>query len=161
MIMKKAIVISFVAVVAIAIGAFFLWPRAEGVKQVNTTADNVAIKGFDTVAYFSNSDAVQGNPEFKFVWKGATWLFSSAANLDKFKSDPESFAPQFGGYCSWAVSHGYTADGDPTAWKIVDGKLYFNYNQQVKEKWEAEQNSLIGIGTTNWEQFKVKKPVKK
>lgn len=159
--MKKAIIISFVAVVAIAIGAFFLWPRAEGVKQVNTTADNIAIKGFDTVAYFSNSDVVQGNPDFKFVWKGATWLFSSATNLEKFKSDPESFAPQFGGYCSWAVSHGYIADGDPTAWKIVEGKLYFNYNQKVKEKWEAEQDSLIGIGKANWEQFKVKKPVKK
>jgi YHS domain-containing protein len=130
----------------------------QGVKQVNTTADNVAIKGYDTVAYFAANAPVEGNPEFAFVWNGAKWLFSSADNLEKFKADPAKFAPQFGGYCSWAVSHGYTANGDPTAWKVVEGKLYFNYNMKVKEKWEAEQDTLIKEGQNNWTNFKKKKP---
>ena len=127
-------------------------------KQISTTTENVAIKGYDTVAYFADSGAVKGNPQFELVWDGAKWLFSSSENMEKFKANPEQYAPQFGGYCSWAVSHGYTADGDPQAWKMVDGKLYLNYNQQVKEKWEAEQPKLIEAGKKNWQEFKVKKP---
>ena len=132
--------------------------RTEGVKEVNTTAENVAIKGVDTVAYFTAETVVQGNPQYEFVWNGAKWLFSNPENLERFKQNPEKYAPQFGGYCSWAVSHGYTADGDPNAWKVVDGKLYLNYNQKVKEKWEAEQQKLIQDGEKNWREFKTKKP---
>jgi YHS domain-containing protein len=127
-------------------------------KQVNTTAENVAIKGFDTVAYFAENGAIQGKPEFEFVWKGAKWLFANAENLEKFKANPEQFAPQFGGYCSFAVSKGYTADGDPNAWKIVDGKLYLNYSPKVKEMWEKEQEQRIKDGEKNWQEFKTKKP---
>jgi len=130
----------------------------EGVKKINTTAENIAIKGFDTVAFFTAEKAIEGNPQYSFIWNGAKWYFSSAENMEKFKAAPENYAPQFGGYCSWAVSHGYTADGDPNAWKIVDGKLYLNYNQKVKEKWEAEQPKLIEDGRKNWEEFKKKKP---
>ncbi|MBK8809486.1 MAG: YHS domain protein [Acidobacteria bacterium] len=130
----------------------------EGVKPVNTTPENVAIRGFDTVEYFTANAPAAGNPEFAFVWNGAKWLFSSADNLERFKADPSRFAPQFGGYCSWAVSHGYTADGDPMAWKVVDGKLYLNYNLKVKEKWEAEQENLIKEGERNWTAFRRKKP---
>lgn len=132
--------------------------KVDSFKQINTTAENIAIKGYDTVAYFADNGAVKGNPQYEFVWNGAKWLFSSKDNLEKFKSNPEQYAPQFGGYCSWAVSHGYTADGDPEAWKVVDGKLYLNYNQKVKEKWEAEQPKLIEDGKKNWQEFKVKKP---
>jgi YHS domain-containing protein len=131
---------------------------AEGVKQVNTTVENVAIKGFDTVAYFTDQNPIQGNPQFSFIWNGAKWYFSSAANMEKFKANPEQYAPQFGGYCAWAVSKGYTADGDPNAWKVVDGKLYLNYNQDVKKMWEAEQEKRIKDGETNWREFKKKKP---
>jgi YHS domain-containing protein len=132
--------------------------NAESFKQVNTTAENIAIKGFDTVAYFAENGAVQGKPEFEFVWNGAKWLFANAENLEKFKANPEQFAPQFGGYCSFAVSKGYTADGDPNAWKIVDGKLYLNYSPKVKEMWEKEQEQRIKDGEKNWQEFKTKKP---
>lgn len=132
--------------------------NTNGFKQINTTAENLAIKGYDTVAYFTAENPVLGNPQYEFVWNGAKWFFSSKENLEKFKANPEQYAPQFGGYCSWAVSHGYTADGDPNAWKVVDGKLYLNYNQKVKEKWEAEQQKLIEDGKKNWQEFKVKKP---
>lgn len=132
--------------------------KVENFKQVSTTAENLAIRGYDTVSYFAESGAIKGKPEFEFVWNGAKWLFSSKENMEKFQKNPEIYAPQFGGYCSFAVSHGYTADGDPEAWKVVDGKLYLNYSQKVKEKWEAEQQKLIEDGNKNWEDFKVKKP---
>ena len=101
---------------------------------------------------------MEGNPRYEFAWNGAKWLFSSAENLEKFKADPEAYAPQFGGYCSYAVSKGYTANGDPNAWKIVDGKLYLNYSPEVKQLWEKEQDERIRNGNQNWEGFKKKAP---
>lgn len=144
----------------IAITVFLIGCNNAETKMNPVAADseNVAIKGFDTVAYFVANGAAKGNPQFEFVWNGAKWLFANRENLEKFKLNPEQYAPQFGGYCSWAVSHGYTADGDPNAWKIVEGKLYLNYNPDVKKKWEAEQELLIKTGEKNWQEFKTKKP---
>jgi YHS domain-containing protein len=157
--LSKNLLFLFISMTAIFLAACA--GSTESVKQVNTTVENVAIKGFDTVAFFTAEQAVEGNPQYSFIWNGAKWYFSSADNMEKFKANPEQYAPQFGGYCAWAVSKGYTADGDPNVWKVVDGKLYLNYNRQVKEKWEAEQQKLIEDGRKNWEDFKKKKPAHK
>ena len=117
-----------------------------------------ALRGFAAVAYFAIDNAVKGDAKYEYAWNGAKWLFSSEENMKKFQASPETYAPQFGGYCSFAVSEGYTADSDPEAWKVVDGKLYLNYNKQVREKWEKNQNERIEKGTANWESFKTKKP---
>ena len=129
-----------------------------GVEKVNKAADGLALRGFDAVAYFTAESAAKGNPQYEFVWNGAKWLFSSADNLEKFRQNPEKYAPQFGGFCSYAVSHGYTADGDPEAWKVVDGKLYLNYNRKVQEMWEQNQEQFIRDGQKNWAEFEKKKP---
>ncbi len=155
--MKKFILFIIVGI-GIAAAVWFGINATEGVKNINTTAENIAVKGFDTVAYFTGQNAVPGNLQYQFVWNGAKWLFANAENLEKFKANPEAFAPQFGGYCSFAVSKGYTADSDPQAWKIVDGKLYLNYNPKVKEMWEAEQEMRIQEGKKNWQEFQKKKP---
>lgn len=123
---------------------------AEKVAPVNKGSDNLAIKGYDAVAYFNDGRAVRGAEEFSLEYEGAMWLFTSQSNRDLFAQEPQKYAPQYGGYCSWAVGHGYTAPGDPEAWKVVDGKLYLNYNQDVKKKWEQEAASLITEGNKNW-----------
>lgn len=132
--------------------------KGESTIGVNTDSSGSALRGFDAVAYFTAESAVKGDAKYTIVWNGAKWLFSSEQNLKRFQADPEAYAPQFGGYCSYAVSEGYTADGDPEAWKIVDGKLYLNFNRQVKEQWEQNQTERIQNGKANWEQFKKKKP---
>lgn len=132
--------------------------RIIGVAPINASSDGLAVRGFDTVAYYTTNAAVQGDPKYAFVWRGATWYFSNEENMEKFKSEPEAYAPQFGGYCSYAVSHGYTADGDPEQWKVVDGKLYLNYNEKAKQAWEKEQDKFIKDGEKNWKEFQVKKP---
>ncbi len=132
--------------------------RREAVEVINTDASGLAVRGYDAVAFFAEEAAVRGNPTFEFTWNGAKWLFASAENLNKFKTDPAAFAPQFGGYCSYAVSHGYTADGDPQMWKIFDGKLYLNYNKEAKEAWEKNQDNYIKDGEKNWKDFQNKKP---
>jgi YHS domain-containing protein len=125
---------------------------------LNKDASGSALRGYDAVAYFALDNAVKGDPKFEYAWNGAKWLFSSEENLKKFQADPEAYAPQFGGYCAYAVSEGYTADADPEAWKIVDGKLYLNYNRDVQKTWEKNEAERIANGKSNWEQFKTKKP---
>ena len=87
---------------------------------------------------------------FTFKWRGALWRFVSAADRDAFAASPEKYAPQFGGYCAWAVSQGYTADIDPNAWKVVNGKLYLNYDKEVQKKWEANQAANISAAEVKW-----------
>ena len=112
---------------------------------------NTAVGGYDTVSYFTGDGTpVKGSDDFKTEYKGATWKFASQENLDKFKANPEKFAPQYGGYCAYAVSQGQTAKGDPLQYKIVDGKLYLNYNASVREKWLEDQDNYIKQADANW-----------
>jgi YHS domain-containing protein len=154
---RKFLLLAFVVCVAAVVGACSRTAPTAALG-FNTNADGLALRGFDAVAYFAVDSAVKGDPKFEYAWNGAKWLFSSEENMKKFQENPEAYAPQFGGYCSFAVSEGYTADGDPEAWKIADGKLFLNYNKQVKEKWEQNQAERIEKGKSNWEQFKKKKP---
>lgn len=111
---------------------------------------NVAVSGYDTVAYFTVGKPVKGDKKFTYEWKDAKWRFSSQENLDKFKADPEAYAPQYGGYCSWAVSQGYTASADPDNWTIVDGKLYLNYDDDVQADWEKDIPGFIASANKHW-----------
>jgi YHS domain-containing protein len=112
--------------------------------------NSVAVSGYDTVAYFTQGKPVKGNASFKTTYKGAEFRFALAANLAKFKANPAAFAPQYGGYCAWAVSQGYTASGDPTIWKIVGGKLYLNYNREIGDRWEKNIPGFIKLANVNW-----------
>ena len=93
---------------------------------------------------------MEGSAAFEHKWKGATWRFANAKNLEAFKADPEAYAPQYGGYCAWAVSQGYTASADPSAWRIVGKKLYLNYNREVQQNWEKDAAGNIVKADGNW-----------
>lgn len=102
-----------------------------------------AVSGYDTVAYHTEGKAIEGKKQYQTEYMGAEWRFASQENLNLFLENPDKYRPQYGGYCSWAVARGYTASGDPEEWKIVDGKLYLNYNAEVKAKWEADIPGFI------------------
>lgn len=112
--------------------------------------NGVAIRGFDPVAYFTESRPVKGDPQFHHHWHGATWHFASARHRDLFAAHPERYAPAYGGFCAWAVSEGYTAPIDPQAWRIVDGRLFLNYDMSVQRRWETDIPGRIRRGDTNW-----------
>lgn len=116
----------------------------------NQRGGDHAIKGYDVVAYFTERDAVKGDAAHSHVWQGATWLFKTAANRDAFAADPEKYAPQYGGYCSYAMSRDYIADITPTAWKIVDDKLYLNNSRAVHLWWLTDQSDNIRKADANW-----------
>ena len=116
---------------------------------INAGRDGVAVKGYDVVVYTEGA-ARKGSPQFEHKWNGATFRFEKAANRDRFAAAPEKYAPQFGGYCAYAVSRGYTADIDPNAFRIVDGKLYLNYSKSVQRLWEKDIPGNIARGQMNW-----------
>ena len=118
--------------------------------EISVEADHLAARGYDVTAYFLQGKPVRGTKAHQLQYKSATWLFASADALAKFKANPAAYEPQFGGYCAWAVSQGYVAPGDPEQWKIVDGKLYLNFNARAKELWEADQAAAIERGKANW-----------
>ena len=120
------------------------------IKPVNTDTSGLALKGYDPVAYFVDGKAVPGLPALQYEWNGATWRFANAANRERFIKDPAAFAPQFGGYCAWAVRRNYTADTDPDAFDIVDGRLYLNYSKLVQLSWKVNRQENIRKADQNW-----------
>jgi YHS domain-containing protein len=111
----------------------------------------IAVGGYDTVSYFRGQGApAKGSAQFKVSWKGAEWRFANAANAAAFKANPAAFAPQYGGHCSWAIAQGYLAPGDPTAYDIVGGKLYLNYDQGIRAKWRKDMSGFIAKSGPNW-----------
>ena len=115
-----------------------------------------AIRGYDVVAFFAESKPVQGNESFSYTWKDATWLFRSNENLELFKTNPEKYAPQYGGYCAYGMSGGYKAPTVIETWNIMNGKLYFNYNLKVQELWNKDQSGYIQKADINWEKMRNK-----
>jgi hypothetical protein len=111
---------------------------------------SVAGSGYDPVAYFTDGKPVEGKKEFSTQWMNVDWRFASAQNRDFFVANPEKYAPQYGGYCAWAVSQNKTALADPKVWKIVGGKLYLNYDQDIQKKWEADTPGHIERADHNW-----------
>ncbi len=111
---------------------------------------NEAIKGYDTVAYFTEGKPVKGKADFSTEYEGAKWLFSSEENLMLFKEDPTKYAPQYGGYCAYAVSQGKTASIKPELFTVHEGKLYLNYNKSINDKWIKDKASYIEDADKSW-----------
>ena len=142
---KLALVALFVATIPISAPAATI-PAPE----ISVASDRLAAGGYDVTAYFLHGKPLRGSEDHQFQYKGAIWRFASAESLSQFQANPAAFEPKFGGYCAWAVSQGYIASGDPQQWKIVDGKLYLNYNAQAKALWEADQQPAIARANANW-----------
>jgi YHS domain-containing protein len=106
--------------------------------------------GYDVVAYFRQGKPVEGSDAFTATYKGATWRFASAEDRALFVKNPAAYAPQYGGYCAWAVAHDYTASGDPKVWRIVNGRLYLNYDTDVQAQWSQDVPKYIADGDRNW-----------
>jgi YHS domain-containing protein len=141
-----------VASAAIMFLALVAPARAAGERSapVNQSSEGVAIEGYDPVAYFTDSKPVKGSPQYTYQWHGAVWHFASAQHRDAFAKFPDSYAPQYGGYCAYGVSQGHTAPVDPAAWKIINGKLYLNYNREVQELFLKDPSSGIEKADQNW-----------
>jgi YHS domain-containing protein len=112
--------------------------------------DGLALRGYDPVAYFTEQRAVKGLPEFLLEHRGSTFRFASSANREAFRQDPARYAPQYGGYCAYGTARGYKAAIDPAAFRVVDGKLYLNYDASVQREWSKDVAGYIDTADRNW-----------
>ncbi len=118
--------------------------------DVNANANDLAIHGYDAVSYFSHSKATKGSNKYTATYKSAIYQFSNEENRERFQANPEKFAPQFGGFCAMGVALNRKLDTDPTAWKIVEGKLYLNLNKAVQKKWLSDVPGHLETANRVW-----------
>lgn len=111
----------------------------------------LALDGYDAVAYQTEHRATPGKAAFTYRWQNANWRFTSAEHLNAFKAEPERYAPQYGGWCAYALgAKDELVDVDPEAFSVVDGKLYLNYSKAVRAQWEADRAALIEAADRHW-----------
>ena len=144
----RAVVAAFAIVLPASLTAY---PALAAPAIYTPPFSRLALEGYDPVSYFAGQPA-KGDAKFQTTHKGVQYRFASAQNLARFQANPDAFLPQYGGYCAWAVAGGYTAKGDPLAWKIVGGKLYLNYDATVQKRWAADIPGNIAKGDKNWPQ---------
>ncbi len=118
--------------------------------EINKTFLGNAIEGYDPIAYHMQGMPVEGSSDFTHDWGGATWRFASAEYRNLFASNPEKYAPGYGGYCAYGISQGYLVDIDPEAWSIVDGRLYLNVNKDIQKTWEADIPGYLKLADKKW-----------
>lgn len=104
---------------------------------------DLAIRGYDPVAYFTDAKPVKGSDRFVHEWMGAKWQFASQDHLDRFKAEPAKYAPQYGGYCAYGIAVGNVVKIEPEQWSIIDGRLYLNYDAGVSAKWKQDPAGYI------------------
>ncbi|MEJ0013376.1 MAG: YHS domain-containing (seleno)protein [Bauldia sp.] len=113
---------------------------------------NVAIEGYDTVAYFTARKATRGLETITYEWQGATWQFANEKDRALFAANPEAYAPQFGGLCAEGVAyHEVSANIEPEVWEVIEGKLYMNYSAAF-----VDLPGNIPAAQTNWPEVKAK-----
>jgi hypothetical protein len=129
--------------------------RAPENLEIMTPNGVYAIGGYDVVSYFLDAEPRMGGQEFSYDWRGATWLFTSAAHRELFRQDPSRYAPAYGGWCAYGVAAGYAAESDPVnAWTIHEDKLYLNWDAEIAEGWRRERSSLLPQSEENWPEVK-------
>lgn len=116
----------------------------------HVNSDGFAAHGYDPVSFFSPGGARRGDAAISLQWAGASWAFASAANRDAFAAAPKRYAPQYGGWCAWAVSRGYLQPSAPNAHAIVRGKLYLNWSAGVRARWSVGRATNIASGDNRW-----------
>lgn len=147
---------SISAITKILIGVLsvlFLFAGGGIIVLGRSTVDYLAIQGYDPVAYFKEGKAVKGNAAYSFQWHDKIWQFSSRDNRDQFEVDPEKFAPQYDGYCAWAMTEARKAETNPEVWDVYKGKLYLNCSKSAFEKWKRDIPGNIKKADVNWKKY--------
>ena len=115
---------------------------------------NLAIQGYDPVAYFLQGKAIKGSKDLAVLHEGILYYFSSVSNKEEFKKDPKKYEPQYGGWCAYAMgAENEKVNVDPKTFKIVDGKLYLFYNRffnNTLPEWNKNEVNLKSMADKNW-----------
>jgi YHS domain-containing protein len=134
-----------------AVGVLATLPRgAATAAEKRYAPEGIGVGGYDPVAYFTDGKAVEGSEQFTTEHAGVSYRFASAAHREAFAAAPETYLPQYGGYCAYAAAKGALASTDPEAFTVKDGKLYLNYSQDVRKRWLPRAGEYIKAADENW-----------
>ena len=123
----------------------------KGEHKLNLDSKGVILKGYDPVAYFTQKKAVKGSPKYQTTYQGATYYFSSAANLATFKKSPSRYVPQYGGFCANGIANRQASAGDPTVFFILKGKLYVCASPEAGKEFNSNPEANVKKADDNWE----------
>ena len=155
LIQRKLFRRKFIVVLVLALSLATLAQQKK--RLLNLNEDGVAVQGYDVVAFFTDNKPVKGNVEFQSLFNGARYYFANADHKKLFDASPAKYEPQFGGFCAYAVSQGYTAKIDVDAFQIVDGRLILQYNKDIREKFNLDTPGNLKKAEKNWPEIVEKK----
>lgn len=142
------------------LAAVFVLASAATARAATITYDVVGAGGYDLTSYHAGEKPYRGNGNHVVVRDGVRYLFASEQNKKLFEKDPEKYLPAYGGWCAFGVAMGKKFVADPDVWEIVDGKLYLNLDNKVKDLWLKDVPGYISKADENWEKIKDKDPGK-
>lgn len=149
------------SVIAIVAAAGSVAVSINALAQVRAAAQTVvpasarlSLKGYDPVAYFTLSTPTPGLAEYEYVYDGVRYLFANARHRDVFKSNPDKYAPQFGGSCAMNMANGVMRESDPTIWVIANGSLYVFAGTGGAERFRKDAETAALRATANWKTLK-------
>ncbi|SNZ00566.1 YHS domain-containing (seleno)protein [Flagellimonas pacifica] len=154
---KKTLKIIGIILVVLS-GVIFIFSKTKRITPLSWAHNEVnksmffatAINGYDPVAYITVNKAIEGDESYSYKWNDATWFFASEENKNTFKENPEKYTPQYGGFCAFAVSKGFTANSNPNVFELIDGKAYFFADESVKTKWLGSKKENLQLSEKNW-----------
>ena len=124
---------------------------AKGEHKLNLDSKGVILKGYDPVAYFTQKKAVKGSPKYQTSYQGATYYFSSAADLDTFKKSPSKYVPQYGGFCANGMANRQANDSDPNVFFVLKGKLYVCSSSEAAKGFQSSPQANLKKADDNWD----------
>ena len=113
-----------------------------------------AVQGYDVVSYQTGKRPIKGSGHLTAHHQGAVYIFANQANLESFNSDPEKYAPAYGGFCAYGVSVGKKFIGHPEVWRVIDGTLYLNLDANIQDEWFKDVPGRIKAANDIWEDIK-------
>jgi len=151
---KKILLGSIITAILIPVALFYSFkvsPLTWNIVPPTNNDSGIALRGYDPIAYFADGKALHGDPDKGLLINGLIYRFSTDENRLTFKTFPERYLPQYGGYCATAISNGFTADADPEKWLIVNDKLYLFFSDASKSDfYQRLQSSIILKADSEW-----------
>ena len=131
--------------------------QAQSKMLLNLDKSDLAVQGYDVVAFFTDNKPVKGNPQFTSSNGGATYRFASAEHKAAFDKEPAKYVPQFGGYCAYGVSKGSLVSIEPDAFQVVGGRLLLQYDKGIRDKFNKDAAGNLTKADGNWPGLLAKK----
>jgi YHS domain-containing protein len=151
--MTRRTVLSLAATAVFGMGVSKGWAGSEN-HALNADENGVMLHGYDPVAYFTQDDAVKGDPAITAEHDGVTYHFSSHETRDMFEAEPAKYVPAFGGFCAMGTAMGVKIDTNPELFRVVDNRLFLNVAEAPQQKWLSDVAGHIEQADEKWTEIR-------